>query len=142
MLMIVGIEPGSSAQPTAEDVAGALVTVASEHEMVVVHAASLGLHDVLAAMRTALPRFDIVGLVHDPESAADHDVVEGLLADGALPVLVVPEPAVQSGAAAAAQRLSADALIWLRTDRQPAGRVGAAGGIRLELAIPQRQAAA
>jgi hypothetical protein len=145
MLMVVGVVPSSVGQPAAGDVAAALVTVASEHEMVVVHASSRGPHEVVAAMRMALPRFHVVGLINDPEAAtaADDALIDGLLADGAIPVLVVPDHTVQASAMAEAERVSADALIWLFTDERPAAYLGSApGGIRLELAVPHRRVAA
>jgi hypothetical protein len=67
-----------------------LADLAREQELVVV-CGYPAVTVVLASLRSALPRFDIVGIVVDPPTSVEGDLIDLLLEQGTLPVVLTAE---------------------------------------------------
>jgi hypothetical protein len=100
-----------------------LVRAAARHELVVVYGGEP--RSLVPTLRGLLPRFTIIELaVSAQPSPAELALVEGLLNEGALPVVQAHSDCVRLVAAVLDEALNADAIVC----------IGAGGGVTLELA--------
>jgi len=110
-------DTGRSAGPATR----ALVELAAEDELVVVYGYDRAIgpspHAVVAALRTRLPRADVVGVLVDPQaplSRPELRLVNELTAEGAVVVAIVPVEALSRCATAVADQLGVGAILRVR----------------------------
>jgi hypothetical protein len=111
MIVVVAVPPTG----VPAHVASVLADVARAQEMVVV-CGYAGATALLSAFRSELPRFDIVGIVVDPPTRVEGDLIDSLLEEGTLPVAFTAEHRVCDVVAWLVGRLDG-AMDWTAAER-------------------------